>query len=111
MNKSPASTSLIYSNLASDPDLSDLVEEYVAANQGRIVDLIEAYQHQDWAQLGVLAHQIKGSAGSYGFHTLTDPAHNLETACEFADTLRLTQTFDHLIELLHRLTSDAPFEE
>jgi HPt (histidine-containing phosphotransfer) domain-containing protein len=37
-------------------------------------------KNRDWSQLARTAHQLKGAAGSYGFHAITPYAARLEAA-------------------------------
>ena len=70
----------LYSNLATDPDVGELVDVYVQEMPDRINALDTHAKSRDWNQLARTAHQIKGSAGSYGFGEITPYAARLETA-------------------------------
>ncbi|MGE3779315.1 MAG: Hpt domain-containing protein, partial [Pirellulaceae bacterium] len=61
----------LYSRLGNDPDLSDLVEMFVEGMADRIARLEDACARRDWTNLRKTAHQLKGSAGGYGFDTIT----------------------------------------
>lgn len=61
-------------------DLADLVEMFVDEMPQRIESLQALANGQDWESLGRAAHQLKGSAGSYGFGQLTPAAAGLESA-------------------------------
>jgi HPt (histidine-containing phosphotransfer) domain-containing protein len=52
---------------------------------------------RDWGQLTRTAHQLKGAAGSYGFHALTSYAARLEHAAKDA------QHEESILEALHEL--------
>jgi len=69
---------LYYSTMAADPDLAEIVELFVEEMPQRIRDLQNQFQNHDWDQLGRLAHQLKGAAGSYGFDQITPFAARLE---------------------------------
>lgn len=68
----------IYSPLGADPDFYDLVDFYVDEMPERVVRLQELFVEESWDELRRLAHQIKGAAGSYGFHPITPAAARLE---------------------------------
>ncbi len=70
----------IYSDLGDDERLCDLVEMFVDEMPQRIGQLKKAFDAEDCQEIGRLAHQMKGSVGSYGFHQLTDYAARLERA-------------------------------
>jgi HPt (histidine-containing phosphotransfer) domain-containing protein len=68
----------IYSLLARDPDVQDLVAEFVAAMGQRVAALAAAAEDRDWREVTRRAHQLKGAAGSYGFIEVTPYAARVE---------------------------------
>lgn len=70
----------LYSTLGDDPDLSELVEYFVAEVPQRKATLEASFASGDHELLQRTAHQIKGAAGSYGFDALTPAAAALEAA-------------------------------
>jgi HPt (histidine-containing phosphotransfer) domain-containing protein len=68
----------VYSALGADPELAELVELFVEEMPERIARLLNALDDQDWSALTRTAHQLKGAAGSYGFHQVTPLANQLE---------------------------------
>lgn len=73
-------SAFVYSDLAADPDLNELVEMFVQEMPDRINALETQARSGDWQQLTRTAHQIKGAAGSYGFKAITPYAARLEDA-------------------------------
>lgn len=69
---------LVYSSLADDPDIGELVEMFVEELPARLDALQKALASHDLESLGRFAHQLKGAAGSYGFGELTRPLALLE---------------------------------
>jgi signal transduction histidine kinase/DNA-binding response OmpR family regulator len=61
-----------------DAELEELVRFFVLDLENDVARLTEALEAGDLERLGHLAHQIKGSAGSYGFPDLTRLAARLE---------------------------------
>jgi HPt (histidine-containing phosphotransfer) domain-containing protein len=61
-----------------DPDMKDIVEQYVIELPTRAAALRQAVDGEDLAKVRVLAHQLKGSAGGYGFPEITAAAAALE---------------------------------
>ena len=57
----------LYSDLSDDEDMLDLLESFVSQLPNRASSLETAMAEGDLAQAKVLAHQLKGAAGSYGF--------------------------------------------
>jgi CheY-like chemotaxis protein len=70
----------LVSTLASDDDLEELVRQYALALPERSSAIMRAVQASDVETLKVLAHQLKGSAGAYGFQVITDAAAAVEAA-------------------------------
>jgi CheY-like chemotaxis protein/HPt (histidine-containing phosphotransfer) domain-containing protein len=70
----------LVSTLAADDDLEDLVRQYVRDLPDRSSAILRAVQASDVETLKVLAHQLKGSAGAYGFQVITDAAAAVEAA-------------------------------
>ena len=85
MTNSTVPASFLYSSLADDPDLGELVEMYVDEMPERIESLRSLLAAEDWNELSRFAHQIKGAGGSYGFEQLTPLAFTLEQAAREAD--------------------------
>jgi HPt (histidine-containing phosphotransfer) domain-containing protein len=77
---------LYYSALAGEPDMVELIELFVAELPGRLSEMRRAESIGDWAQVGRLAHQLKGAGGSYGFPHLTAAALELEQAARSMGT-------------------------
>lgn len=87
-----------YSTLAGDPDLAELVELFVAEMPQRLAQLLTDFEQGNWELLGRTAHQLKGAAGSYGFHQLTPLAADLESA------VRGGASIEHIQENLDQLS-------
>ena len=86
MSTIEAKTDWIYSRLADDPDLSELVELFVEEIPERIEALEEIANNRDLAAMRVAAHQLKGALGSYGFDDLGKVAAALELEAKAATT-------------------------
>jgi HPt (histidine-containing phosphotransfer) domain-containing protein len=84
--------------LAADPDLAELVEMFVEEMPERLTRLMATWDAKDLDGLSRLAHQLKGSAGSYGFHEVTPFAHQLEAVLKGHGTE--SEICHHLQELL-----------
>jgi HPt (histidine-containing phosphotransfer) domain-containing protein len=84
MNPSALDDAPLYSALAADPDLAELVELFVAEVPDRITAIQDAVSHHAWSKVAILSHQLKGAAGSYGFPELSRVARSLEVAAKEA---------------------------
>ncbi|MCP4835257.1 MAG: Hpt domain-containing protein [Phycisphaera sp.] len=65
----------IYEN---DPDLRDLVMQFVDELDGQVQSIRAACASEDFASLRRISHQLKGAAGGYGFDPIGDSAARLE---------------------------------
>src|SRR5438477_9328627 len=90
-------TSPMYSSLATDPMFREMVELFVEEMPGRMARFRECFNARDWDALRRSAHQMKGSAGSYGFDQFTPFAAHLE------GVLSRRPTVDEIAESLEAL--------
>lgn len=68
----------IYSSLARDPDLVEIVDMFVAELPERIAVVLQHLERHDWEALRRAAHQLRGAGGSYGFQPITTSAARVE---------------------------------
>jgi HPt (histidine-containing phosphotransfer) domain-containing protein len=74
------SNNLTLKKLMSKPATAKLVEKFLAGLPQRVTALQEALAAGEMNQLKVLAHQLKGAAGGYGFAAISQTAAKLEAA-------------------------------
>lgn len=67
MSDRPAVEALTSELLRDDPELRDVVEEFVQSLPARLVELREAIAAKDVKALTTLTHRLKGAGGSYGY--------------------------------------------
>lgn len=70
----------LVSEFADDPDMTELIEQFVGSLGHKQQALRAALARTDYATLKTLAHQLKGAAGGYGFTPITAAAAVLEEA-------------------------------
>jgi HPt (histidine-containing phosphotransfer) domain-containing protein len=98
----------LYSILASDPDMVELVEPFVSEMPGRCDALRDLFTHANWADLKRAAHQLKGAAGGYGFDPLTPFAAQLENAITSgADSITIEIALEALVAQCGRVRAGA----
>ncbi len=95
---SPGAPEWIYSGLADQPAYAELVQAYVAEMPTRVGEMQETFRTGDRVGLRRLAHQLKGSAGSYGFEKLSPCAGKLERALR--DDLPEEEVHQRVLELI-----------
>ena len=105
----PRPTAFVYSHLAADPDLGELVDLFVQEMPDRINALDAQAKSRDWNELTRTAQQIKGAAGSYGFDEITPYAARLEAAAREAQPEeKILSALDELLSLCRRVRSGTP---
>ena len=106
---STASEPPIVSELAGDPDLRELVQQFVQALPERVHAVVEALSSNDLDGLRRLAHQLKGASGGYGFESIGRAAAALESSARTAAAVgELTTEVQELIALCQRARDTAP---
>lgn len=107
-NTIPA-TEPIFSKLAGDPDMSELVDLFVDEIPRRLDALESHFVAGDMAKLGQTAHQIKGAAGSYGFSEVTPIAAKLEYATKANEPeTRVREALEELLSTCRRIRAGVP---
>ncbi|GAB5496178.1 MAG: hypothetical protein Phyf2KO_12580 [Phycisphaerales bacterium] len=108
MVNGPDNSLHIRSEFADDPDMHDLVYEYVSKMATRIEKMTTAFEQGEREQLIRLTHQLKGSGGGYGFPMLTSLAAELEkTLLDIGegDLSKAEQPFTALVEVCGRMAA------
>ena len=109
MTRMTCEMGVLYSSLAGDPDLAELVEMFVEEMPGRVEILLHQLETSDWDGLKRSAHQLKGAAGSYGFDYISPCAAKLEGTIHQRDPEELIrQTVSELVELCNRARRGTP---
>lgn len=99
----------IHSELHDDPDLGELVELFVGELPAKMRVLRESFAAGRTEDVRRLAHQLRGSAGSYGFDGLTQQAGRVEDALRAGVSHAvLTHEFDALLEIMARVRGMRP---
>ena len=71
---------LMLSEFADDPDMHPLLAEFVGELPERMSQMNVLAAAGEHAELGRLAHQLKGAGGGYGYPAITEAAAELECA-------------------------------
>ena len=77
-DNSTASDALVSQIIVEDPDLRDIVEEFVGELNDRLCEIRSAYEQLDWDHLTTLAHRLKGAGGSYGYPDISQVCADME---------------------------------
>lgn len=101
------------SDLAGDPELGELIQEFVAGLPAQIAAMEAALARSDLEALRQGAHRLRGSAGGYGFGPISQLAAVVEAAIREAeagaplDPCRLGQQVEELAALCRRAIAPA----
>ena len=76
----PQPEKLISHLVQEDPELRDVVEEFVQTLEGRLTELEQAYEKLDWDLLTTLAHRLRGAGGSYGYPDISRVCGEMEAS-------------------------------
>ena len=100
---------LIHSSLTGKgPSYRVLVRRFVPRLKEMIETLRAAFDERDAATVRELAHKLKGSAGTVGFHGFTEPAQRLMDAARNADWLPGEQTLSEMEDMARRVVAPPP---
>lgn len=95
------------SEFADDPDMAELVDEFVQELGSRIEAIRAAFETEDASRLKTIAHQLKGAAGGYGFPTIGFAAGDVERNIG-AEAHELRNKVEELIRLCRSALPSDP---
>jgi HPt (histidine-containing phosphotransfer) domain-containing protein len=99
----------LFSTLAEDPDLAEIVEMFVDEMPERIENILNCFQSEDWDGLRCASHQLKGAAGSYGFPSITPCAGVLESAVkQTRPENEIRKAVDELVSMCRSVRAGTP---
>ena len=76
--------------------IAELAPAYLERRAGDIVQLREARARGEWARIGAIGHDLRGTGASFGFSWISEIGGELEAASERRDA-------DHVARLTDRL--------
>lgn len=97
--KPRTATPLVSQLLLEDAGLRDIVEEFVAGLTSRLQELREAYAKLDFGTLALLAHRLKGAAGSYGYPDISRVCADMEAKFQAHEAGDFSTLVSQLAEL------------
>ena len=86
-----------------DPDLDDLVPEFLENCDTYVQQMRDALDRGDYETVRDVGHGLKGAGGSYGFDTITDLGKAIEEAAKKADATEVANSVTALENYLQRL--------
>ena len=92
-----------------DPDMVEIVREFAEQLPERAAALRQRHASGELEELKVLAHQLKGAGGGYGYPAITDRAGALEEALrDAAAGAVITDRLEALCRLLESVKGPEP---
>jgi len=86
-----------------DPEVEELVPEYLAQRKREIAVFEDLVRHSDFDSIRVLAHNMKGNGRSFGFPALTDFGAAMELSARQCSVASLSQQLRELTSYLNRV--------
>jgi PAS domain S-box-containing protein len=104
---------ILRSQFAEDPELTAILPRFIQRLPEKLQALEGALEYQRFEDLERLAHRLKGSAGGYGFPTLTEAALDLQEAAQAAnpsEAARILLQVKEICTAICRGENDVPAE-
>ena len=98
----------ITSTLVGDPDIGEILDEFVAGLPQTAGAMAQALSRSDLPELARLAHRLKGAGGSYGYPLLSERAAELEDAAKAEDPSRAAQALARLESVVDAVLRGQP---
>lgn len=86
-----------------DPDLEDLIPDFMDNRLEDIKSITEALEKKDFETIRILGHSMKGSGGGYGFDDITKIGGFMERASMESDAEEIKKWVDELSSYLKRV--------
>jgi signal transduction histidine kinase/CheY-like chemotaxis protein/HPt (histidine-containing phosphotransfer) domain-containing protein len=93
----------VVSILQNNEKYRPIVSKFVIKLELQLGEIRALHKAGNYRDLAVLAHKIKGSAGTVGFYAFTDPFYKLETAAHQQDDNRILQAAAEIDQLFQRI--------
>lgn len=90
----------IYSSYHGNEKYSQIITRFVAKLDVELKELASLHARRDYENLTMLAHKLKGSAGTVGFYAFTAPFNRLEISAQDKDDKRIVKQLELLNHML-----------
>jgi HPt (histidine-containing phosphotransfer) domain-containing protein len=99
---------LVSSLPTEDPDFYEIAMMFAERLEERLDAMRSAWSEGDLDELAKLAHWLKGSGGTAGFHAFTAPAAELELLAKSSQSDQIEGAIAGLAELADRIVMPEP---
>jgi len=103
-NRIKPSSGGLSSNLTNDI-ISELMPEFLESLNESICSLDSAVKNENIQEVKSISHDIKGSAGLYGFHEISRTAADIEQAAQKNEPAVISNYFFHLMDLYKNINT------
>ena len=86
----------VSSRLESNPRFHPTIHRFITKLQEQVAIMNTMLQQQNMAELALLAHWLKGSAGTVGYDDFTEPAKQLEADAKAGHIKNVTRTLQYI---------------
>jgi PAS domain S-box-containing protein len=93
----------IRSRLASHPRLGSTIRKFVPRLAEKLEAMDESFQAEDYDELAMLAHWLKGSGGTVGFDAFSEPARALELLAKERKASEIETALQEIRDLYDRI--------
>jgi CheY-like chemotaxis protein/HPt (histidine-containing phosphotransfer) domain-containing protein len=87
--------------------IAEVIPVYLASCRNNVSVMLEAFDRADYAIVTILAHNMSGSGGSFGFQAISDFGAGLEQASGDIDVDRVRKRLSELSSYLHSVAIAA----
>jgi len=94
----------IFSEFASDPEMAELIVQFVSELPDRVGSLMTNWHSQNYPEVKRAAHQLKGASAGYGFPAIGLAASRVESGLRGRSADQITQDAARLIEDIRHLS-------
>ena len=98
----------IQSSLAAMPQFHKIIAKFIPKLNKELSRAQRALENENWEELALIAHWLKGSAGTVGFDDFTTPATKLEHAAQTAHKASAEQLLAQVTQLSRAVTAPEP---
>ncbi|MCO8124890.1 ATP-binding protein [Stieleria sp. TO1_6] len=86
-----------------DPEFREIVLHFLERLEIKLREMHQAFDNQDWTELGLLAHWLRGTSGSLGFDQFVAPTHSLERSAEQQDESAMRRDLHAIVAIASRI--------
>ncbi len=87
--------------------INELIPEFISILADMIEELDEAINSNDMREVKSISHDIKGTAGMYGFNSISHTAAQIEKAAQESSAVKMQNLLKHLHQLFEEASEEV----